>query len=245
MALTLYQFKSGTSTGLPNPSPFCMKLETYLRLAGIPYTVHTLRGRPGSATGKAPYIDIDGKILTDSTLIIEHLERTGGHKLDGRLTLAQRAESLAMQRMLDEHLYWVMVYGRWVDPECVRESDGYLKELLGLPGFLQPPIAYFLRRSVRRALHGHGLGRHSRDTIYQFGIADVAALGHWLGSRPYGFGDSPTVVDACIASYIGNIIRQPWSNPLTAATAKYGNLVAHFERVMAQAFPELVAKAAA
>jgi len=62
MALTLNQFSTGKTLGLPNPSPFCMKLETYLRLAGLPYTVHTLRGRPGSATGKAPYIHLDGKI---------------------------------------------------------------------------------------------------------------------------------------------------------------------------------------
>ena len=172
------------------------------------------------------------------------MEGTGGHALDGRLTLAQRAESLAIQRMLDEHLYWVMLYGRWVDPEHKRKSDGYLKEVLGVPSFLLPPVAYLVRRRIRGALHGHGLGRHSRDTIYQFGITDVAALSHWLGSRPYGFGDTPTVVDACMAAYIGNIIRQ-WGNPLTAATAKYGNLIAHFERVMAQAFPELSAKAAA
>ena len=136
MTLKLYQFASGIG-GLPNPSPFCMKLETYLRLAGLPYVVHTVKGRPASGTGKAPYIDIDGKIMADSGLIIDHLERTNGHRLDGRLTLAQRAESLAIQRMLEEHLYWVMVYGRWVDPECRRESDGYLKELLRLPAFLQ------------------------------------------------------------------------------------------------------------
>jgi hypothetical protein len=32
--ITLHQF--APAFGLPNASPFCMKLETYLRMAGLP-----------------------------------------------------------------------------------------------------------------------------------------------------------------------------------------------------------------
>lgn len=42
-----------------------------------------------------------------------------------------------------------------------------------------------------------------------------------------------------MAALFGNIVRTPWDNPLTAATLKHGNLVAHFERLMARCFPEL------
>ena len=35
--IKLYQFKP--AWGLPNPSPFCMKVETYLRMAGLSYEV--------------------------------------------------------------------------------------------------------------------------------------------------------------------------------------------------------------
>jgi glutathione S-transferase len=216
-----------------------MKLEMYLRLAGIEHTVVTLRGRAKSTTRKAPYIEIDGKIIADSGLIIDYLERTFGHRLDGRLTLAQRAESLALQRMMEEHLCWVLVYGRWLDPDTRTQSDDFLKKMTGFPGFLFPPIVSLIRRDLRAAMHGQGLGRHSRETIYQFGVADVAALGHWLGTRTFGFGDTPTTVDLCMAAFIGNVVRQPWSNPLVVATSKYGNLIAHFERVLALTFPEL------
>lgn len=37
--LTLYQFEP--AWGLPNASPFCMKLETYFRMANLDYQVDT------------------------------------------------------------------------------------------------------------------------------------------------------------------------------------------------------------
>ena len=58
-------------------------------------------GALGTAGDLVFTAQIDGKIMADSGLIIDHLERTNGHRLDGRLTLAQRAESLAIQRMLE------------------------------------------------------------------------------------------------------------------------------------------------
>lgn len=237
MNIVLYQFKP--QLGLPNASPFCMKLETYLRMAGFDYTVKYVKGRGKAPTGKAPYIELDGKMIVDSGLIIEHLERNFGHRVDGNLSLAQRAESLAMQRMMDEHLYWVMVYGRWLDLDNWSETDAFMRKLLGVPGPAAVVLVPMMRRWMRRCMADQGIGRHTPEAIWQFGIADVAALGHWLGTRMYGFGDEPTVFDASLASHIGAIIRIPWSNPLKVATLKYGNLIAHFERMMARYFPEL------
>ena len=74
MSVVLYQLKP--MFGLPNPSPFCMKLETYLRMAEIEHQVVAVTNLKGSPTGKAPYIEIDGQAMADSGLIIAHLERT-------------------------------------------------------------------------------------------------------------------------------------------------------------------------
>ena len=88
-------------------------------------------------------------------------------------------------------------------------------------------------------LRGQGLGRHAPEVIWQMGVADIQALAHWLGNRHWGFGEEPTTFDACLAAFVGNIIRTPWNNPLTTATLKHASLVAHFERMMARCFPEL------
>ncbi len=239
VSITLYQFTP--MFGLPNPSPFCMKLETYLRLAGLAHKVVTLKSLKQSPTGKAPYIEIDGAVIADSGLIINHLERRFGHPVDGRLTLVQRAESLALQRLMEEHLYWVAVYMRWVDPGTRALWRPHMQKLLGLPAFTMPIIARLAARGIMRTLRGQGLGRHTPEVIWQMGTADIQALAHWLGNRAWGFGEAPTAFDAGLAAIIGNIIRTPWDNPLRAAALKHTSLVAHFERMMARCFPELAA----
>lgn len=237
MSVTLYKF--GPVMGLPDPSPFCFKLETYLRMAGIEYTVASDK-RKKAPTGKRPFIiDENGKVMADSGLIIEQLEAQNGNPVDGKLTLAERAENMAFQRLMDEHLYWALVYFRWLDPVGVKNWTPYMKKILGVPGPVLALLKPLAQRIVRKQLNGHGLGRHSPETIQHMAIADVRALSHWLGQKEWGFGDQPTTFDACLAANIGEIICQPWDNAITVETRKHRNLVDHFERVMTRYYPEL------
>lgn len=237
MKIVLHQLKP--MFGLPNPSPFCMKLEIYLRMAGLQHEVATITDFKGSPTGKVPYVTLDGQAMADSGLIIAHLERTHGHPVDGKLTLAQRAETLAFQRLMDEHLYWVALYMRWADPNRRAESIAYFRDMLGVPGFLAPLFFKIGLRGLVKSLHAHGMGRHDPETLWQMGITDIQALAHWLGSRTWGFNDTPTTFDACLAAFVGTIVRTPWDSPLKAATCRHTTLVAHFERVVQAYFPEL------
>ena len=55
--------------------------------------------------------------MADSTLIIEHLKATYGDPLDAWLSAEQRAVALAFQRLLEENLYWAVLYSRWMEPQ--------------------------------------------------------------------------------------------------------------------------------
>lgn len=236
--IVLHQF--APMYGLPNPSPFCIKLETYLRLAKLEYRVQTIKGRIKSPTGKAPYIEINGQIMADSGLIIEHLEKTSGHPVDGKLTLTERAQSLAFQRLMEEHLYHVAGYARWLDPEHPDETLGYVKQVIGLRGFIGGLIARIVQKDVKKSIYAQGIGRHPASTIWKLGVDDVNALAHFLSARPWGFGDRATVFDAVLFAFVASIIRTPWNFPLKEATIKHRNLVDHSERMLATYFPELV-----
>ncbi len=65
---------------------------------------------------KMPYLDDEG-IVADSTFIRAHIERKYGLDLDKGLTARQRAEAWAIERMLEDHLSWIMAHGRWLQPE--------------------------------------------------------------------------------------------------------------------------------
>ncbi len=70
--ITLYEFPR--IWGLPNASPFCLKLETYLRLAKIPYETKFVMNPKKAPKAKLPAIKIEDKKLGDSELIIDFLK---------------------------------------------------------------------------------------------------------------------------------------------------------------------------
>ena len=108
--IKLYQF--APAWGIPNVSPFCVKTETYLRMANLPYEKHNALP-PQAPKGKLPFIDDNGTKIADSRFIIEYLKETYGDTLDQHLNASQRAISVAMQRMIEDDLYWAKMYARW------------------------------------------------------------------------------------------------------------------------------------
>ena len=239
MTITLYQFPPGPGR-LPCASPFCMKLETYLRMAGLEHEVKTILNPGKGPAGKAPFIELNGERLPDSRLIIRRLERDTGGRVDGWLTDDQRAEALAWQRLMEEHLYWIIVYSRWLDRDGFRHWGGVTVETTGLPRPLVAVMTRVFRRIVRRDLRSMGFPALGTATVYGLGEADLNALASRLGDRPFLFGDRPTSFDAMLAAHIGSIVEMPWEYPLKVAARAHANLITHYERLMAQYFAERV-----
>src|SRR5580700_6911723 len=100
--ITLYTF--GPGLGLPDPSPFVMKAEMLLKIAGLPYQIDST-GFSKAPKGKLPYIDDDGERVADSTFIRWHLEKKHKVDFDRGLDEAQRAVAWAFEKTAEEHLY--------------------------------------------------------------------------------------------------------------------------------------------
>src|SRR5690606_13141816 len=101
---------------VPSESPACLKLMTWLRIAGIPHELEVLKGPPRSKTGKVPYlIREDGSFLDDSSIIVDTLTREHGVVLDAGRTPEQRALMVLVQRTVESHLYFVTLLQRWKD----------------------------------------------------------------------------------------------------------------------------------
>ena len=175
MPVRLHKF--GEAWGIADPSPFCLKVESFLRETNIAYEVAPFDPRRSFAKapkGKLPFIeDEDGTVVGDSSLIIARLSRQRDIDMDAPLDDRQRCVSLAFRRMLDEHLYWVAVYSRWFDEpgwSVIRQSF-----FAGVWRPIRPLAVALARRRVAGALRAQGTGRHSREEIYTLGSEDVHA----------------------------------------------------------------------
>ena len=120
-APTLRVFQFPRMFAIPNVSPFCCKLETWLRIAQIRYeTVDTPDPRRGPK-GKLPFIEDGGARVADTSIIIDHLKATRGIDPDAHLNASQRALSLLVQRTIEEHYAFVLAYTHLVwDEEIGR-----------------------------------------------------------------------------------------------------------------------------
>jgi glutathione S-transferase len=99
--ITLYTF--GPYFGLPDGSPFVIKVMLLLKFAGLEHRED--RGGYGKAPkGKLPYINDDGLIVADSTFVRFHIEKKYGFDFDAGLAPEQRAVAWAAEKMCEEHL---------------------------------------------------------------------------------------------------------------------------------------------
>jgi glutathione S-transferase len=191
--IALYQFSP--TWGIPNLGQFNVKIETYLRMVNLPYKV--IATLPLKAPkGKLPYIEDDGQVVSDSRFIIEFLKDKYGDSLDKDLGTEQRAIMTAMQRLLEESLYWVGMYSRWQYTDANWQINK--KALFGeLPPIIRDIVALLYRKLIiRKQIYGHGTGRHKTDEIFHLGAVDLEALSVFLGEKPYFMGDKPTSLDA-------------------------------------------------
>jgi len=232
--IKLFQFKP--AFGLPNASPFCMKLETYLRMAGLPYECPRGADLRKSPKGKLPYIEDGSKCVADSSFIIEYLKQTYGDTLDAQLSERERAQALAIRRLIEENLYWAAIYARWIEDQGFAATRKVFFD--GMPPPLKQLVPHLARRAIRQELYGHGMGRHSREEIYAIGCQDIRALAQLLGDQPYFMGDNPTSLDATAYAFIANLLNSPVASPLTDEAKKHANLDAYCQRMKARYFTQ-------
>jgi glutathione S-transferase len=213
----------------PSLSPFCMKVDVYLRMTEMPYeTVTTLDASRGPKA-KLPYVEIDGERLGDSYFIFERLVRDGGRSLDAHLTPRERATALAFTRMLDEHVYWAIVHSRWFDE---RFSKRMIDTFLGaLPAAQRTAVGEGVVHAISQMLHAHGMGRHTPSEIADRAIADLGALSDLLGDQAFMLGDHPTSFDATAFAFLSNILDVDMDTALRRFCLSRANLVEYCARM--------------
>lgn len=232
--LKLYQLER--TWGIPNLSHFCCKTETYLRMAGIEYEI--VPALPLNAPkGKVPYIEEGGSLLGDSGFIVQYL-KAKYKNLDVDLSESELALSLAMQRLLEEHLFWATMYTRWQYTDANWQVNK--QAIFGaLPPPLQDMLADSWRHLIKQQIYGHGMGRHTPDEIFELGNQDIDALSACLGNKKYFIGNKPTTLDASAFGFLINTFGCPIESPIKEHGLTKINLTDFVDQIKKEYYPDL------
>ena len=177
---------------IPSPSPFCLKLETWLRMADIKYqNDFTMLGR--SAKGKVPWITLNEEDVSDSHFCIEFLAKKYNKDLSKDLQPVEKSMARALFKMTEESLFWCMIIHRFKYGKA---------DAMGMPCLIFSVMA----NKMTKVAVQQGYGRHSKEEVYQIGMADISALENFLGSKTFLFGDKPCNEDAVVFSMISQFI---------------------------------------
>jgi glutathione S-transferase len=221
--ITLYGF--GPMFGLPDPSPFVLKTLTQLKMSGLPFR-YERASRGDAPKGKIPFIRDGEMVLGDSVFILDHLHRSHGVDLDAHLTEPQRSVGWALERMLEDHLYWAIIHARWAIDENFEKGPSQF--FAGAPEAAKRAG----QTGMKQVLHGQGFGRHSDAEIADLASRDFAAASRLLGDKPYLFGDAPCSMDATLFAFAAAAATPFFDSSIRQAAERYPNLVAYQWRMM-------------
>lgn len=232
--ITLYTF--GPAFDLPDPSPFVMKAQVLLKMAGQPFRTDT-SGFRKAPKGKMPYLqDDDGTLIADSTFIRFYLEKKYAIDFDEGLSAEQRAVAWAFEKMAEDHMYWMVVHARWMDD--ANFARGPAQFFRGVPGLIRSLVIRQVRGRVRKDLWSQGIGRHSGAEIAELGGRSLGALADGLGTKPFFMGTEPTGVDATIFAMLAGLLCPLFDTPLRTMAEQNSAFRSYVDRMMARFFPE-------
>ena len=213
------------------PSPFCLKVRAILDYKGVAYRRIPVLGprlfelRRRGRVGKVPALEIDGRLVTDSTDIAHELERLfpapGILPADPRA----RAQCHVIEDWADEALYFINLHFQWIDPEGAR----MLPLAFGKNPFGRAALAFY-RRRIRSQVVGQGTGRKPPERIAADLERELDAVDAMVAPSPYLLGGQPMLCDFALMGQLVYLSRTPKGG---RALARRPGIGAYLERMRA------------
>ena len=233
--IELYKF--GPAFGLRETGPFVLKVMSYMRLAGIPFS-DSVQGDPRKAPKKKiPYINDEGVEIGDSTFIIKHLKSKFGDPLADGHSAESLARGHAIKVMFEERTYWAgMIYPRWIKPDHHKLlADTFFTEI---PSFIRMPVFRMIAKGVAKSAMGHGIAQHTESEINDLGLDDIKTVEALLGDQDYMLGAKPAEVDATVYAFLHGMSAEVFPAPIQAHIRGSKTLMAYHDRMDALVFGE-------
>lgn len=218
--------------GLRNPSPFCLKVEMAMAWLGLDFSLETEQDPRKAPKGKLPYLLIDGEQLADSELIFDRLNDISNGKLYAGLNAEEKAIGTAFCRLIDDHLYWLVVSSRWLEDDWSQNVE---RDFFGFVPRLFRGFAFgSAQKQVRQTLHLQGLGRHTLEEQKNFAKRDLQAIADIVSKQHYIVGGRLTAYDFTVAGFLSGLMDNQPATWVSAIANGYPSLREYLERVQTE-----------
>uniref|UniRef100_A0A7E4V5U7 GST N-terminal domain-containing protein n=1 Tax=Panagrellus redivivus TaxID=6233 RepID=A0A7E4V5U7_PANRE len=226
----LYQFHRTSTT--PNPSPFCIKVEAFLRYHKIKYqNVFTQFQR--SREGLLPYIVLNGEEIPDSQLILQRLQEI--HEIEPNLSPHEKAIARAVDRTVDNSLANAIFYYK-----VIYNKDSLFKVLSSLMPYLLAKLSFDrIYELTHHRLSAINFLKLPEPAIRSGLEDDLDALQQLMGEKPFLFGEEPVDADFALLGQLTSIYFTPYNKPIEGMLdEKYPILKNFLTRFLSDLFPE-------
>jgi glutathione S-transferase len=231
--LQLHTF--GPHFNMPDGSPFCIKALMLMKMSGLPFETKQMSFKQ-APKGKAPYLIDGGKVVADSHFIMKHLETKHGIDFSGGYSAEKLAMGWAAARMMEEHMYFLNGYERWmVDENFWKGPIQFFKEV---PAPIRPLIARMVRKKAGNTHKAQGLGRHSDDERFELAKGNLIAVEAMLGKNKYFLGDTVSEADASVFPFIWTASTPYFKSRIADYVRTRPVLEDYLKRMKTEFFPE-------
>ncbi len=208
--LTLISYPA--AFGLFSASPFCVKTAYMLQQSGQRWQRSDLLDPRKMPHRKLPVLRTPERLIPDSDLIRDWLESRGAD-FDRGLNDTQKAQSRALIRMAEEHLYFQIVLDRWGnDTIWPILRDTFFSEI---PGIIRKPVSNTIRKSVLKGLEAQGVSRFSSTQRMERIDRDLAAISAYLRQSEFLLSENPTSADMSVGPILAAMRATPADTLLT------------------------------
>jgi glutathione S-transferase len=184
-------------------SPFCDKIRRALNWKRIPYTIHEVpllealtSFKKVNPIGKVPALDVDGRIVADSTDIAYYLDERWPERPLLPRDPAERALCHFLEDWADESLYFYEMRLRFTFP---RNRSRWLAALLAHDNALMRSIgAPVIARGLRRLCEAQGVGRKPEEMVLRDVDRHLDAVGAWLTGKSWLVGSALSLADLAV-----------------------------------------------
>nr|CDJ97723.1 Glutathione S-transferase domain containing protein [Haemonchus contortus] len=228
---TVYLYQFPRIKTIPNLSPYCLKVETFLKVNKIPYEVCPLKmGR--SRYGLLPFIELNGEHIADSEIIIDRLK--DHFKVKPLASPIDEGIARTIERTVQHHTAPVVYRFKMVEDP----NDGFcttVLQVIGCPAVLQPTVlpfaAWFMRSKVSRRIAA-AIGQFPIEEFKNFLRQDLDTYRDLLGDKKFLFGDEVSSADCAVFSQLGAVLYIPPNNYVKELLReKYPELTNYCDRV--------------